>query len=182
LSELTELDNITSIGDNLEIIGNGAITSLYGLENIESESIVDLSILDNNALTECDIWNICQYLINPGGTVLIEDNAPECNSIEEVEEHCLTEIEEYSSNNELNIYPNPLGVNVIISYNLKQSSFVTLKILDLSGREMSVLINELQKQGEQKVKYNSHGLKPGVYFCVLKTTEGIQTRKMIKVE
>ena len=50
-----------------------------------------------------------------------------------------------------------------------------------SQDEMSILINEIQKQGEQKVKYNSHGLKPGVYFCVLKTDEGIQTKKMIKL-
>jgi len=113
---------------------------------------------------------------------VIENNAPECNSIEEVQEHCLTEIEECVSNEELNIYPNPLGSNVIISYNLEHNSFVTLKILDLRGREMSVLINEIQKQGEQIVQYISHGLKPGVYFCVLKTDEGIQTRKIIKVD
>jgi len=181
LSELTGLDNITSIGGNLEIVDNEVITSLYGLESIESESIVDLNITGNSALSECDIWNICQYLNNSSGTVVIENNAPECNSIEEVEEHCLIGIEEFASKEGLNIYPNPLGSDVIISYNLEHSSFVILKILDLSGKEMSILINEVQKQGEQKVKYNSHGLKPGVYFCVIKTNNGMQTKKIIRL-
>jgi len=182
LSGLNGLDKITSIGGNLEIIGNEVITSLSGLENIESESIVDLSIWGNSTLSDCDIWNICYYINNTGDSIEIHDNTGECETLEDVVEACITDIVEQSVTEDLNIYPNPISSNVIISYNLKQSSHVTLKILDLSGKEMLTLVNELQKQGEQKVNYNSHGLKPGVYFCVLKTTEGIQTKKIIKLD
>jgi hypothetical protein len=182
LSSLTGLVSLSSIGGNLVIMDNEVITSLSGLENIDWESIVGLNISGNDSLSDCDLWNICQYLNYSGGTMVIEYNATECNSIDEVQEHCLTNIEENPPIEEFNIYPNPLGSTVTFTYTLKQSSFVTLKILDLSGREISIIINEVQKQGEQKVIYNSHGLKPGIYFCILKTTEGIETRKMIKVE
>jgi len=184
LSNIFNLNGVTTLWGNLTITNNDSLTSLSGLENIDETSIANLTITNNDELYDCDVWSICQYLINPGGTAVIEYNAPECNSIEEVEEHCLTGIEEFASKEGLNIYPNPLGSDVIISYNLEHSSFVTLKILDLSGKEMSILINEVQKQGEQKVKYNSHELKPGVYFCVLKTNPARagQTKKIIKLD
>jgi len=184
LTRLSGLENITSISGNLSISLNSSLSSLSGLDSIDAESILNITITNNSSLYDCDIWPICQYLIDPGGTVVIENNAPECNSIEEVEEHCLTDIEEFASKEGLKIYPNPLGSDVIISYNLEHSSFVTLKILDLSGKEMSILINEVQKQGEQNIKYNSNGLKPGVYFCVLKTNPARagQTKKIIKLD
>jgi len=44
------------------------------------------------------------------------------------------------------------------------------------------LVNEFQQQGEQTVVFNSEGLKPGVYFCVLKTPQTIKTKKIIKLD
>ncbi|MBN2172952.1 MAG: serine hydrolase [Bacteroidales bacterium] len=81
----------------------------------------------------------------------------------------------------INVYPNPLGQSSLIEYTLSKNSPVTLKIIDLSGREMATLVNEVQQKGEQRVVFNTLGLKAGIYFCVLKTSEGVQTKKMIKL-
>ncbi len=81
----------------------------------------------------------------------------------------------------LHVFPNPLGQRALIDYILKNNSPVTLKILDLSGREVETLVNEVQLQGEQRVVFNTKGIKPGIYFCVIKTSEGVQTKKMIKL-
>ena len=57
---------------------------------------------------------------------------------------------------------------------------VTLKIFDSSGREIVTLVNEVQAKGEQTLAYSTAGLKPGVYFCNLKTDGGFQVKKIIK--
>jgi hypothetical protein len=181
LGSLTGLDNLTSIGGSLTILNNDSLNSLSGLENIDHASITDLIIANNTSLYDCDIWPICQYLSTTGATAEIHDNAPECNSIEEVQEHCLTEIEELIGDGSFNIYPNPLGSTTLIKYKLRYNSVVTLTILDLSGREMKIIVNEFQQQGEQNVIFNTESLKTGVYFCTLKTSEGVQTKKIIKM-
>jgi hypothetical protein len=158
------------------------------LENIEAlayiapESIIDLHIIDNPLLSECDIDNICLYLQDPTGTVEIFDNADGCNSPEEVEEACLyISVPEYDTQIELTIAPNPLGGNSFVKYTLHKSSSVAVQILDLCGREVLNLGNEFKTVGEHHAVIDGSSVKPGVYFYVLKTKEGIQTMKMIKL-
>ncbi len=40
---------------------------------------------------------------------------------------------------------------------------------------------ESKSVGQQKIEWNCKGLPAGMYFCVLKTNNGIQTTKMIKL-
>jgi hypothetical protein len=88
LTSLTGLEGLTSMGGYLLIQGNNTLTSLAGLENIQLNSWTTLNIFDNSSLGECDVYSICQYLEAPNGTIEIHDNAPGCNSLEEVEEAC----------------------------------------------------------------------------------------------
>ncbi|MCD4697202.1 MAG: T9SS type A sorting domain-containing protein [Bacteroidales bacterium] len=182
LSDLTGLQNVMSIDGHLEIISNPILTELTGLDNIEAASISDLSIYYNFELSECDIWNICYYINTTSGTIDIHDNATECNSIEEVQEHCLTEIEELIGEETFTISPNPLNSTTLIKYTLNQNSPVTIKIIDLTGQEIVTLVDDLQQQGEQQVVFNTSGLPTGIYFCVLKTkARAGQTKKIIKL-
>ena len=80
-------------------VGNDILTSLLGLSNIESESINDLFISNNNLLIECEALRICNYLANPNGIVDIHDNAPGCNSQDEVEEACVISVPETKTGN-----------------------------------------------------------------------------------
>jgi len=182
LASLSGLDNLTSISGDLEIINNEALNSLSGLDNIVASSIGDVNIHDNMSLSICDVESICDYLFNPSGEINIYDNAPGCNSPEEVQDSCLITYEDEEMFNELfTISPNPIGSSSLIQYTLHHNSLVVLKILDLSVREIEILVDEFQQQGEQRVVFNSNGLQPGIYFCTLKTNEGIQTRKIIKL-
>lgn len=182
ITNLNGLNFVTAIGGDLSIINCDNLTSLWGLENIKSESIVDLSIYDNSTLSECDIWNICYYLNNTSGIVDIHDNAEGCDTEEEVKEACLTSVEEISTENIFTISPNPLNSTTLIQYTLHQNSPVFITILDLSGREIITLVNEVQQQGEQRINFNTTGLPAGIYFCVLKTPQTIKTKKIIKLD
>ncbi|KAA3610660.1 MAG: T9SS C-terminal target domain-containing protein [Calditrichaeota bacterium] len=60
-------------------------------------------------------------------------------------------------------YPNPFNPETIISYNLPQKSTVLLKLYDLRGRLIQVLVNGIQDQGMHEVSFNASGLPSGVY-------------------
>ena len=181
LTSLTGLANLKSIGGDLLIAGNTVLTILTGLDSIAPGTINDLSIFGNPSLCDCDVLSICQYLSAPNGTIDIHNNAPGCNSQQEVEDACLTDVLVTKYEDVFIIIPNPMESTTLITYTLLHNSPVTLKILDLSGREIATIVDEVQKQGEQKVVFNTAALPAGVYFCVLKTNEGVQTKKMIKL-
>jgi len=58
------------------------------LDNIDAESIVNLFIIDNYSLSNCEVQSICNYLANPNGTVNIYGNATACNNPTEVANAC----------------------------------------------------------------------------------------------
>jgi len=97
-----------------------------------------------------------------------------CDSIQ-------TSVSKFYYKNTFAISPNPIQSSTLIEYTLQQPSSVTLDIFDLSGQVITVLINEHMQQGKQSLKFAGSQLKSGVYFLRLKTNEGIQTRKMIKL-
>jgi len=182
LLSLEGLNNVNTIGGYLEIKSHDVLTSLSGLENVNSGSIHGLIINNNMSLASCAVESICDYLADPGGIIEIQNNAPGCNSPEEVQDSCLiTSVSEIKFKDTFTISPNPMESTTIIKYTLHQNSPVTLKILDLSGRLVVSLVNEVQQQGEQRIDFNTTGLPAGIYFCVLKTNEGIQTKKIIKI-
>ena len=88
LLNLTGLNNITSISGKVWIEGNNALTNLIGLDNINAGSINELHIFDNIVLSKCEVESICNYLVKPSGIIAIFNNAPGCNSQEEVEALC----------------------------------------------------------------------------------------------
>jgi len=96
----------------------------------------------------------------------------------------LTGITVYERNlgsNLFDIFPNPLSCNTSISYNLSNTSIVNVSILNQNGQVVTTLINENQLQGDHKLIFDATDLPAGVYFCTLKTSEGTQTKKMIKL-
>jgi hypothetical protein len=82
-------------------------------------------------------------------------------------------------------YPNPFNPSTVISYSLKENSFVTLKVFDITGREISVLVNERQNAGNYDVHFssqsnkNSYDFPSGVYFYQLIANDFIDTKRMI---
>ncbi len=92
--ELTNLDGlsgITSVGGDLGIRVNDELTNLDGLSGITSVG-GDLWIIGNRILAACAIQVICEA--NVVGTYTIENNAPGCNSLEEVVEDCTPSYED----------------------------------------------------------------------------------------
>lgn len=76
-------------------------------------------------------------------------------------------------------YPNPFNPYTMITYQLPNDSFVTLKVFDSIGREVKTLANELQSAGNRMVKFDGTDLPSGVYFYTLRTESFTDTRKLL---
>jgi len=76
-------------------------------------------------------------------------------------------------------YPNPFNPSTSISYSIPKSSFVTLKIYDVLGREIITLVNENKPIGNYSVHFNGSELVSGVYFYRVTAGDFVQTKKLI---
>lgn len=76
-------------------------------------------------------------------------------------------------------YPNPFNPKTIIRYQLPKESKVLLKVFDILGKEVEVLIDEVQDAGYKQIEYNGTSLASGLYIYKLITEEYVASRKMM---
>ena len=76
-------------------------------------------------------------------------------------------------------YPNPFNPSTTIAFTIAEYGLVSLKIYDILGREVSVLLNEEKSPGTYQILFNAKGLASGIYFYRLTTSGFHQTKKMI---
>ena len=78
-------------------------------------------------------------------------------------------------------HPNPFNPSTQITFSVPKATDVTLKVYDVLGREIAVLVNERKQPGEYKVSWNAEGVPSGVYFYRIVAGEFVETKKMIVV-
>lgn len=79
-------------------------------------------------------------------------------------------------------YPNPFNPSTTITYQLKFSSFINIKIFDARGSEIKSLINQKQSPGNYMIKWDASGFPSGNYFYKLTAGEYSETKSMILVK
>jgi len=86
-------------------------------------------------------------------------------------------------------YPNPFNPSTKIKFQIPllrgvsgeagRGVFTSLKIFDILGREVRLLVNENLKPGIYEADFNAADLPSGVYFYKLNAGEFVDTKKMI---
>ena len=80
-------------------------------------------------------------------------------------------------------YPNPFNPSTMIEYQIPKSEFVSLKIYDVLGREVTTLVNKQESPGKYSVEFNAdelpNKLTSGVYFYTLRAGSFVKTKKLI---
>ncbi len=76
-------------------------------------------------------------------------------------------------------YPNPFNPATTISFQIPKSSFVTLKVYDVLGREVASLINEQKSPGTYSVNFNASNLSSGMYLYRLQAGDFVETKKLV---
>jgi len=76
-------------------------------------------------------------------------------------------------------YPNPFNPATSIQYTVSSGQFVSLKVYDLLGNEIAILINEEKAAGNYEVDFIAANLPSGIYFYKLQAGNFVETKKMI---
>ncbi len=76
-------------------------------------------------------------------------------------------------------YPNPFNPSTAISFTLPQSADVTLKVVDVLGRQLRVLALGFKEPGNHDVMFDAIGLPSGTYFYQLQAGPVSETRQMV---
>jgi len=76
-------------------------------------------------------------------------------------------------------YPNPFNPKTTIAYQIPEDGFVTLKVYDVLGNEVTTLINDYKTRGSYNVDFNGSDLASGVYLYRIKVNDYSATKKLI---
>ena len=76
-------------------------------------------------------------------------------------------------------YPNPFNPATTINYSIPKTSFVTIKVYDVLGKEITTLVNNEKLAGRYYINFNSSKLTSGVYFYRMQAGSFIETKKLI---
>jgi len=69
-------------------------------------------------------------------------------------------------------YPNPFNYQTRIVYLIQQKSLVTIKVFDITGRKIQLLVHEFQTPGEHTLNFNARDLPGGIYLFEIQTDNG----------
>jgi hypothetical protein len=79
-------------------------------------------------------------------------------------------------------FPNPFNPSTSIKFSVPATGLVSLKVFDITGKEVTTLVDGNIEQGEHEVNFNASHLASGVYFYKLISGSFTEVKKMILVK
>jgi hypothetical protein len=79
-------------------------------------------------------------------------------------------------------YPNPFNPVTKINFAIPKQGFVTIRLYDILGREVSRLVNEYMTAGEYTIDFNAGNLSSGIYFYRMEINGFSDIKKMILIK
>ncbi len=169
LNWITETE-VSNYGFNVERSGNDKIWQKIGFVegSGNSNSIKDYSFTDSRLTSGLEYYYRLKQIDTDG-------------QFEYSNEVSVTiSIDDYSLYQN---YPNPFNPTTTINFSLPEEAFVKLKIFDILGSEIAVLVNERLGPGNYETIFNissaKGGIPSGIYFYSLEAGSFIKTNKMI---
>jgi len=79
-------------------------------------------------------------------------------------------------------YPNPFNPSTRIEFQLPHSSFVSLKVFDILGRQVTILLEKHLIAGKHSIDWNASCTQSGIYFYRLQAGDYTETKKLILLQ
>ncbi|QQS36625.1 MAG: T9SS type A sorting domain-containing protein [Ignavibacteriales bacterium] len=76
-------------------------------------------------------------------------------------------------------FPNPFNPSTTIKFSLPSNEFVSLKIFNSIGQEVSELVNQTLPAGSYSINFDAENLSSGIYFYTLSSNNFKSTKKML---
>ncbi len=139
-------------------------TGSFMLENLAEETDYNIKV----AVVYGDV-----YLESPVVTQnTTEDNDAEDGDIPPIEV------------GEMSVYPNPFNPETTIGYSLQEKGHVIVEVFNIRGQKVATLLDAVQESGQHSVVWDGSdqagkSCTSGIYFCRLKASSNVLTRKML---
>ena len=75
-------------------------------------------------------------------------------------------------------YPNTFNPSTIIKYAVSEESPVSIKVFDLTGREVAILVDEVKQPGTYEITFDAEKFASGVYIYQMISGDFVQVKKM----
>ena len=75
-------------------------------------------------------------------------------------------------------FPNPFNPITKLSYKIDVKGYVTLRVYNLVGQVVRVMVNEVQEPGKYEVKFDASDLSTGVYLYKLQINDFTSVKRM----
>ena len=171
LIDLNALSNLSAINGRLSLETNEVLFTLSGLDQINPESMSELTIGFSPNLSMCAVASVCNYLNAATGPAYIRENAMGCDTEFQVRTMCEflgeSKIESYG----LSIFPNPTQDFIQIK---SDSPLNLVELYDLQGRKLHSIL----KPQENSI-HLSH-LDSGIYFLQIFNDNKVISKKLVK--
>lgn len=79
-------------------------------------------------------------------------------------------------------YPNPFSGNTTFSFELDGAGKVSIEVIDVLGRDIATVTEQVYDAGSHKVQWNAGGLKGGQYFYKVQTDEQVVVKPMLIIK
>jgi hypothetical protein len=79
-------------------------------------------------------------------------------------------------------YPNPFNPSTSIRFDVPKSSLVKIKVYDITGKEISELVNQEMAPGVYNAEWNGTGYASGVYFYKIQAGDFSKVMKMVLIK
>ena len=79
-------------------------------------------------------------------------------------------------------YPNPFNPVTNLEFGISELEFVSLKIFDVLGNEVSTLVNENKPAGRYEVTFNGADFPSGVYFVRMESGDFMDVKRMVLIK
>ncbi len=76
-------------------------------------------------------------------------------------------------------YPNPFNPTTTIEFSIPQTEFVTVKVFNIVGLEITTLINDELSTGNHSIQWDGSRQPSGLYFVQIESGSFIVTKKMV---
>jgi len=163
-------NNIEEAIDDYNTIYNQNINSPKGIHALINREILAAGLGDNTGnnselenlkLSQIRINEILGNIVHKKSNILANsNNSPESFSL--------------SQN-----YPNPFNPTTSISFTIATNSFVTMKVFDITGKEIKILVNDYRQAGNYNVTFDAVNLPSGVYYYRLSAGQNVSVKRMV---
>ena len=156
-------------------------TKFFVLFILFGSTVYSQSVLTLDAGTSMGVLNgtdLCANIINPTG--LLYGGGTICGNLVSVEPVASNEIPREVALTQN--YPNPFNPMTNIGLRIAGFGFVSLKVFDLTGKEVAVLVNEELNAGVYNVDFDASNLSSGTYFYKMETAGFSEVKKMVVVK